>query len=524
MATILLEGLHFHYNPPFNEVFEGLDLSLDSSWRTGLVGRNGRGKTTLLRLLAGELKPSRGTVQVPLATLRFPLKPEQPARARREVVRELVAPFENWEAEMERLLAAGDEASLTTYGEIQERYQEAGGYEIEAKVERELAALGLDGEACARPFETLSPGERTRALIAGLFLTPGVFPLVDEPTNHLDLEGRDRLGRYLAQQEGYLLVSHDRHFLDLCCDHVLSINKSDLQLHRGSYTNWREQVERIEANERLREANLRREIRGLEASARRRRGWSGLKEKQKVGGYDKGRIGKLAARHMKRALATEKQREEKLEEKRALLQNAEKERKVRLTAEKSPERVMTVDGASLGYDGRPLIEGLSFHVDRGDRLAVVGPNGCGKSTLLRAILGELPLLSGHLHLPGHLDVARGHQEPLWGTGLLRDHLRASGVDETLFRTTMAGLGVTGEIFDRELETFSMGELKKVDLTRSFLKPHHLLLWDEPMNYVDLDSREDIEEVILAEQPTMIFVEHDRWFVERIATAVLDLGD
>ena len=336
-------------------------------------------------------------------------------------------------------------------------------------------------------------------------------------------EGRERLGRYLATKGGYLLVSHDRHFLDLCCDHVLSINKSDVQLAGGGYSEWREHVARVEENERLREANLKREIRGLEASARRRRGWSGLKEKEKIGAFDKGRIGKLAARVMKRALATERQREEKVEEKRALLENAEKERKVRLRAEKSPERVLEVEGATVGYHGRAVVRDVSFRLERGQRLAIVGPNGCGKSTLLKAIAGELPLLAGSVHLPGHLDVARGHQEPPWCTGHLRDLLREGGVDETLFRTTMAGLGVCGEIFDRPLETFSMGELKKVDLTRSFLRPHHLLLWDEPMNYIDLDSREDIEEVLLREQPTMLFVEHDRWFVEHIATAVLDLG-
>jgi len=360
--------------------------------------------------------------------------------------------------------------------------------------------------------------------VAALFLADDdAFPLIDEPTNHLDMAGRELLGRYLAAQDGYVLVSHDRHFLDLCCDHVLSINRSDERVNQGSYSDYRLQMSREEEHERHRRENLAREVRSLSAAARKKRGWSDKKEKQKRGAADKGHIGHMAARQMKKARLIEERRQRKLEEKQGLLKNAERERTVRLRPDTdSPELVLAVTDVAVGHDATPVLERVSFVLERGDRLALVGPNGCGKTTLLDAIVGARDVLAGTIHLPGHLSVARGHQLPPWSEGSLRDHLAAAGLEETLFRTTMGSLGVTGTIFDRPLETFSMGERKKVDLCRSFLSPVHLLVWDEPMNYIDLDSREDIEDVLLREEPTMLFVEHDRRFVERIATKVVEL--
>jgi len=523
MALIRIEEIDFQYDSPFTPVFEGLSLTIDTDWRTALVGRNGRGKTTLLRLIHGELRPLRGAVVAPPGIARFPYDPGEVDRTVCDVVRDCVGPFAVREAEMERLLARGDPESLAEYARLQERHEREGGYVIEARIERELATLGLGEETSGREFATLSAGEQARALIAALFLRGDAFPLIDEPTNHLDMAGRETLGRYLASKGGYVLVSHDRHFLDLCCDHVVSLNRSDVRVNQGSFASWQEQMARDEEHERRRRDHLKREIKSLEDAARRRRSWSGRREKEKSGAYDKGWVGHMAARQMKRALASERRSREKLEEKKGLLGNVEKERRITLRGEeRGPERVLTVNGVAVGFEGRAVLEGIAFSLDRGERLALLGPNGCGKTTLLDAIVGERDVFEGSIHLPGHLAVVRGYQRPRWAEGLLREHLASDGLDETLFRTTMGSLGVCGEIFDRPLETFSMGERKKVDLCRSFLHPAHLLVWDEPMNYVDLDSREDIEEVILREEPTLLFVEHDRRFVERIATKVIEL--
>lgn len=424
---------------------------------------------------------------------------------------------------MEELLAKADEPALEEYAGLQEKYERHGGYTIDASIERELAALAMSAELLERPFSNASQGERTRALIVALFLRPEVYPLIDEPTNHLDMAGRAVLGEYLAKKPGWLLVSHDRHFLELCADHVVALRRDGVRLHQGGFADWEAQAALEEESERHRREGIAREVRALEDASRKRRVWSGRKEAQKRGAFDKGRIGHLAARQMKRARSIEKRSDEKLEEKKELLRNAEKKREVRLRAEGgAPQVVLTVEDLCVERGGRRVLEDVRLELERGERVAVVGPNGCGKSSLLDAIAGTLELASGRVHVPGFVTIARAYQEPLWGAGSLRERLRAAELDETLFRTTMGSLGVIGAVFDQPLETFSEGERKKVDLCRSLMAPAHLFIWDEPMNYVDLASRAEIEDAILAREPTLLFVEHDRRFVERVATRVIEL--
>lgn len=523
MSTITLKDLDFHYHSPFTPVFDGLSIAIDTEWRTAVVGRNGRGKTTLLRLLRGELRPVGGTITVPVETCYFPSPVPDPGRSTMEVIRESVAPFALWERRMAELLAVGDEPSIAEYGDILERYQSARGYQIDALIEREIFEIGMEHATLGRPFATLSGGEQTRALVVALFLKPGAFPLIDEPTNHLDMEGRQMLGEYLARKSGFIVVSHDRHFLDTCVDHVLSINRGDVRINRGSFSGWQEQMEMEEEHERRRNENLKREIADLEADAGRRRSWSASKEREKDSAADSGFVSGVAARQMKRALQAERRIEKKIEEKKSLLGNIENARALKLWTEtKSPEILLTLDDVKLGFGERTIIEGFSLTVRKGERVAITGPNGCGKTTLLRAIAGEIEAVSGIIHLPRHLSIGRGHQIPLWNAGSLRDHLRDAGLDETAFRNIMGALGVSGDVFERPLESFSQGERKKVDLCRSFIGSAHLWIWDEPMNYIDLMSREQIEEAVLHHAPTMLFVEHDRRFVERIATRVVEL--
>ena len=156
-------------------------------------------------------------------------------------------------------------------------------------------------------------------------------------------------------------------------------------------------------------------------------------------------------------------------------------------------------------------------------MAITGPNGCGKTTLLDAISGDVPVTDGNLKFPAHISAARAYQQPIWDTGNLREKLLAEGYDETHFRRVLGEFGVEGDIFERPLQTFSQGQLKKVDLCRTIASPCELLIWDEPMNYIDLQSREQIETALLRARPTLLFVEHDRYFVERVATEVVEMG-
>ena len=523
MPSIRADHLRFHYDSPYAEVFADLAFSISTRWRTALVGRNGMGKSTLFGLLSGRLQATGGEVRVPIPTVCFPFVPVDSTLPTCDVIRDAVAPFRAWEAEMDRLVQSEDATSLERFGEILTRYQAWGGYEIDARIRKEAAVLCLSDEVLHQDFSTLSGGEQTRALIIALFLRPDTFALIDEPTNHLDLEGREMLGAYLSRKSGFLVASHDRYFLDLCVNHVLSLNKSDVRLHACTFSDWQRQMGLEEEHERRRVGNIRREVRSMQRSAQRRRGWSEAKEAQKIGTKcDTGYIGRRAALQMRRALAIERRRDAKLEEKKSLLLNAEKKRTLRLDVEAASQRLLMVENVTVAVADRRVLGGVSFMVERGERVALMGRNGCGKTSLFRAIVGELTVVTGAVELAGRTRCSRVSQIPRWQWGYLRDHLTVSGLDETRFRCILGALGVGGEVFEQPLESFSQGQRKKVDLTRSFMDSSQLLLWDEPLNYIDLVSRAQLEEVVQTHAPTMLFIEHDRAFVEAVATRTVEL--
>ena len=531
MSSIILQHVDFNYDGPYNDVFTDLSLVMDTSWRTGLVGRNGQGKSTLLNLLAGHLEPSAGSLELSEQTLYFPMPVDRSLNTL-DAILDAIAPFRYWEARMEELLADGSEQALIEYSEIQEQYQTRGGYEIVANIEQEFHRLDLPSSMMARPFGSLSGGEQTRAMITALFVQEGYFALIDEPTNHLDIRGRQQMAAYLASKPGFLLVSHDRRFLDEAIDHVVSINLSDVRVNRGNYTSWKTSMEEIELHEERTRTNIERSVKQLKRAALQRREGSLSRERDKhnndasKGGsalLDKGFIGHRAAKQMKKALNFERRVEGQLEEKQSLLKNKNKSRELKLeTREDAPEILLGIHNLCVSFDEKPIIEDLSLSLHKGDRIAVVGPNGSGKSTLFNVIAGDLEAGSGVVARAGHVRYSRAYQHPLWARGEIRDHLSKAGYDETRFRQILGSFGVRGDVFDRPLETYSEGQRKKVDLCRSMMSDAEFFLWDEPMNYIDVLSREQIEKAILEFQPTIIFIEHDVQFVEQVATGILSL--
>lgn len=486
-----IRNLSYIYDGSCTPVFENLNAQLDTSWRLGLIARNGRGKTTLLRLIEGRY-PYQGAIECALTPVYFPFDIPSPDQLTLSVLQACAPDSADWQ-----LL-------------------------------RELHLLGLDEEVLQRPFATLSQGEQTKALLAALFSREDVYPLIDEPTNHLDAHGRALVADYLRRKDGFLLVSHDRAFLNRCIDHVLSLNRSDSWVMQGTYDTWEERLNRQNEAEQARNEELRRDIQRLEESARRTAEHSSRIESRKIGldpngSHDKqistrSYLGAKSAKLMKRSQATLQRREKAIEEKQALLRNVEQVGTLKLTCLAHPKDVLvSVRDGVVRYGGRTVREGIAFEVRRGDRLALTGPNGCGKSSILRTLTGQSDALRGSVTLASGLVISYVPQRTDDLRGSLRAFIQDAGIDETLFKAILRNMDFSRAMFDHRLEDMSQGQRKKLLLARSLCTPAHLYIWDEPLNYIDVYSRVQLEQLILQSHPTLLLVEHDAMFLERVCT-------
>ncbi len=492
MSQIMIQNLCFTYDGDHTPVFEGLDLQMDTNWKLGVVGRNGRGKSTLLRLLAGELKGS-GSISIRQPCLRWPRPVECPERRTLDILLERVPPGDEW------------------------------------RLSWELTKLGLGEEVLERPFATLSGGEQTRVLLAVLFLDEGAYPMLDEPTNHLDGPGRVLVADYLRDLDrGFLLVSHDRAFLDGCVDHILALNQTGPELVRGTFSTWFRDKEDRDRGEEAKNEKLRGEIRRLEQAARQTSVWSDKIEKTKHSTRnsglrpDRGFIGHKSSKMMRRAKQLENRQQKAIEEKTGLLKDKERSDSLKLAPlTYHSDRLLEGRDLSIAYpgmSGRPV----SFSIDQGDRLCLDGGNGSGKSSLLRLILGEEVPHTGTLrrasgivisYIPQKMDHLQG-DPAAWA--------KAQNIDLAQFLTTLRKLNFSRELFVRDMAGYSAGQRKKVLLATSLCQRAHLYVWDEPLNYIDLFSRIQIEELLMEYRPTLLFVEHDQVFREKIATKTVAL--
>ena len=489
MSMIDVSNLTFGYEGSPELVFDHVSFQIDTDWKLGFTGRNGWGKTTFLRLLQGKY-PYSGTISASVAFEYFPYEVTDLSRPGLEVVREIAPEAEDWE------------------------------------IQRELGLLDLAGEALERPFGQLSNGERTKVLLAALFLKENAFLLIDEPTNHLDLEGRRKLGHYLARKRGFLLVSHDRAFLDQCVDHILAINRTHIEIQRGNFSSWWENRQRQDAFELARQEKLQKDIGRLTASARRASGWSDRTEKSKFGvdktgakAADRGFVGHKAAKLMQRSKSIQRRREEAVEEKRQLLRDLERQEALAVTPLpcRPGTRLAEFRDAAVRYDGRTVCQGVTFEVLAGERIALQGGNGCGKSSLLKLLLGEDIPHSGTVETMSGLVISYVSQSTDHLRGSLTDFARHRDLDGSRFRTILRKLDFPREQFERNLEDYSSGQRKKVLLAASLCDRAHLYVWDEPLNFIDVISRIQVEDLLLACRPTLLFVEHDACFCEKIAT-------
>ena len=522
MSIIQIENLSFTYPGSAYPVFQNCSFTMDTDWRLGLVGRNGRGKTTLMRLLDGTLTGS-GTITASVSFDYFPFDFDLTLSARRAMKR-AVAPFEDMEADMARMLARG-EAGVAAWGELEHAYAAAGGYEIDAAIEKEAGELGFPSLELERPVSSFSPGERTRLMLGAMFLRRNRFLLIDEPTNHLDREGRERVAAYLRSKKGFLLVSHDRWFLDQTVDHICALHKSGMHIEQGNYASYAANKARRDAFEQERNERLQSDIKRLAETAREKAAWSDRVENTKIGGhtYDRGAVGHKAAKMMKRSLAIERRTEAMIEEKKGLLKDIEYASWLTLHPLEHPARVLVrLTDAVAGYDGRAVLGPMNLEIMQGERVAVSGGNGQGKSTLLKLIQGALPPMAGRVHRASGLVISALPQLADGFSGTPRQVGEREGLDLSYFLMLLRKLDFPREAFERDMTGFSMGQKKKVLLAASMARPAHLYLWDEPLNYIDLPSREQIEDMLAETDATLLFVEHDRRFEERIATRRIEL--
>ena len=494
MSCIQIKDLSFSYAGSLAPVFEGLNLRLDTSWKLAVVGDNGRGKTTLLKLLCGEISGS-GKITADLPFRRFPLKINEDKLTAEEVIFGAVPEAELW------------------------------------KVQRELNLIGLDPEILYRKYSTLSGGEKTKLQLAALFACEG-FALIDEPTDHLDIYGRQRLSNYLSGKSGFIVVSHDRTFLDGCCDHVLALEKTGVRIIHGNYSVYAEEREKREKDEATRREVLETERVRLKKAAERTAEWADKAEKGKYnkdgalnGKYaiiDRGFLGAKAARMQKRAGAVLERRNAAEEQLKELLKGFEETENLTLFPEKFfRSRLITLSDLTVKIGNKTLFENLNFALDEGERVAVTGGNGAGKSTLLKLICGEQITYSGVKDISPRLKISYVPQTVFYA-GNLRDYAKEHSVEESYFKAILSKFGFNSKDFDRDMRLFSEGQKKKAALARSLCERANVYIWDEPLNYLDMRSREQLENAVKSSGATLLFVEHDAAFLNSVATRKLEI--
>ncbi len=486
MSMIKIENLTFSYPTSYDLIFDHVSFQIDSDWKLGFVGRNGRGKTTLLKLLLGKYEYSgkiTGSVQFDY----FPYDVEDKSRQTLEILQGICPTAQDWE------------------------------------FLRELSILEADPEVLFRPFQTLSNGEQTKVLLSALFLNEGHFLLIDEPTNHLDDRARELVAAYLNRKKSFLLVSHDRRFLDDCVDHILSLNRETITVQNGNFSSFMTNFERQQESEAAQKEHLQKDIRRLQNAAKRTSNWSDRVEASKTGAADKGYVGHKAAKMMKRAKTIETRRNQAIEQKSRLLKDQETAENLKLTPlSYRADILVSFSDVVPRYDGHSVCNPASFTVQRRDRVALCGRNGSGKSSLLKLLAGFPIDHTGTVSTGSGLTISYVPQDTSHLKGNLSDYARENRIDESLFKAVLRKLDFERIQFEKDMADFSGGQKKKVLIAKSLCEPAHLYVWDEPLNFIDVYSRIQIERLIMEFCPTMIFVEHDRFFRDTVATKIINL--
>ena len=492
MSLISINNLTFGYEGSYKNIFENVTFNIDTDWKLGLIGRNGKGKTTFLNLLQGKYE-YKGIISKSVDVDYFPFEVKDKEKLAIEIVNDIAPNIQDWE------------------------------------IIKELNLLNTDAEILYRKFDLLSGGEQVKILLISLFLKGNNFLLIDEPTNHLDIETRNNLINYLERKKGFIVVSHDRNFLDKIVDHIISINNTNIEIQKGNFSSWKVNKERQDNFEIVQNEKLSKDINKLEIASRNTAKWSNEVEKSKYKTnnsektIDRGYLGHKSAKMMKKSKVMEQRIQKAIDEKTNLLRNIDRNdtlKMVPLISNKTS--LIVVNNLQIKYNNKSIFKPISFEVNNGDRIAIVGKNGIGKSSVLKLILGQNIQYDGEISIANNIKISYVSQSTEYLKGSLKDFAYNNEIDESIFKAMLVKMGVSQSDFDANIQDMSEGQKKKVLIAKSISEQANIYIWDEPLNYIDILTREQIEDVILKYKPTLIFVEHDEIFIEKVATKNIKL--
>lgn len=499
-------------------LFHDINLQIQGHGRTALVGRNGAGKTTLLKMIAGITSPDEGTISKSKDLTIGYLAQDQGLDSQNSIWAELdlvFTPLHKMEKQIHQLedqLASLDPATkefqLTTekYSQLQAEFKKRGGFEYESRMRGILKGFGFGEADYQTAINSLSGGQKTKLALAKILLQSPDLLILDEPTNHLDMNVLAWLEDYLKSYQGALLVvSHDRYFLDRVVSDIYDLDNHTLRHYTGNYTQFMQHKQEWLTAE-----------------------WKHYEQQQK-------KIAKLedfVNRNIVRASTTKRAqaRRKQLEKMERLDRPETDDRSIHFhfhSDKDSGNEVLDVDHAVVGYNDQKLAGPLSFSVRKPQRVGIIGPNGIGKSTLLKSILDRIPLISGSIKLGANLQIGyydqeqqQLHPEKSVLNEVWDDH---PNIPEKDIRSLLGSFLFVGDDVYKLVHDLSGGEKARLELTKLSFKPINFLILDEPTNHLDIDSREVLENAINEFPGTVLFISHDRYFINQVATDVLDMS-